>query len=281
MFQPQQYQLLDFGFGKKWESFCGIDVVRSCPAADGIRPAGEFQFANRDDVAVFEKRAKAWENLAMIPDPWTLSHGKMRFNLRPTPFGHLGIFCEQVLNWDWIDGLPCDLNGLQALNLFAYTGGTTIALALRGASVVHLDSAKNVVAWARENAKSSGLEQAPIRWIVDDAVKFLEREIRRGNKYDIVVADPPAIGHAGNKLTWKLDRDIERLTRLLAQVTSDSLSAVLLTCHTIGFNSNDLQLLLETQFSSRLPEHGEAGLMNLESRFGRSLNNGHFCRYHS
>ena len=281
MFEPHQYQLLDFGFGKKWETFAGVDVVRSCPAADGISPAGEFQFSNRSDVAIFEKRDKAWRNRGAIPADWTLSHGEMRFNLRPTPFGHLGVFCEQVLNWDWISDLPGDLSGLKALNLFAYTGGTTIALALRGANVVHVDSAKNVVGWARENAKSSGLEQAPIRWIVDDAVKFLEREVRRGNKYDILVADPPAIGHAGKKLTWKFDRDMDRLTQLLAQVASDKLRLVLLSCHTIGFDSSDLRRLLEQQFASGLPEHVETGLMDLESQFGDSLNNGHFCRYHS
>lgn len=280
MFEPQQYQLLDFGNGKKWEKFAGVDVVRSCPAADGVRPASKFQYGNNREIAVFDKQDKNWQNAAAIPEEWVLQHGRLRFNLKPTPFGHLGVFCEQVVNWDWIAGLPGDLQGKQALNLFAYTGGTTLALASRGANVVHVDSAKNVVGWARENAKSSGLGDAPVRWIVDDAIKFLEREVRRGNKYEIIIADPPAIGHAGKKLTWKFERDIDKLVRLLGEVASESLCVVLLTCHTLGYQAMDLRNLIADHFSKRLAARTEIGAMNIVCQHGRSLNCGHFCRLH-
>ena len=280
MFDKKQYELLDFGDGKKLERIAGVDVVRDCPAARLKRPKQPMIESNGCGLS-FSKLDKQWRNLDCVPEPWLLKFGNIKFNLRPTPFGHLGVFCEQAQNWHWILNLPDDLTGLNAINLFAYTGGTTLAMASRGVNVVHVDAAKPVVNWARENAKSSSLEDASVRWIVDDAIKFVQREIRRGNRYDIIVADPPAIGHAGKKMTWKFDRDVENLFHLLGELLADHPKAVLMTCHTDGFDSSDLMSLSKNYFDTSQCGRSENGTMDLICHDGRKLNCGHFFRWNN
>ena len=274
MFHPDQYELVDFGHGMKWEKFQGVDVVRPCPAAIGAEAMLEMP----STASSYDKRHSKWLNAESIPDNWQITHHRASFNLKPTPFGHLGAFCEQAFNWDWIENLPFDLQGLKAINLFAYTGGTTLAMASKGAHVVHVDSARNVVNWARRNADSSGLAEAPIRWLVEDALKFVSREAKRGNKYDLIVADPPAIGHAGKRMTWKFERDIETLLGLLNEIAADTLKGLLLTSHTVGYDGADLHRMAKSAFGSSYPNETEKGRLDLHSRSGRKLNCGYYCR---
>lgn len=275
LFAPEQYELLDFGGGRKLERIAGIEVLRDCPAASGA-PIGKMHRLAEGQI-VFEKN-RGWKLSAPLPDDWQLRHREMTFNLRPTPFGHLGVFCEQVVNWDWLMKLEADRSGFKALNLFAYTGGSTLAVASCGASVVHVDAAKNVVGWARSNAASSGLADAPVRWIVDDAMKFVQREIKRGNRYDIIIADPPSIGHAGNKMTWKFDRDFASLLASLNQITSEDFLALLISCHTEGFGQRQLKQTIAKHFDL-VGGKAETDSMDLVSTDGRRLNCGHYFRW--
>ena len=279
MFEKDQFELIDFGDGKKLESFAGIQVLRDCPAANSIPPASNWNSLQTGSNCIcFHKSRSQWKPDDSYPEKWQIAHRQVLFNLKPTPFGHLGVFCEQAGNWDWILDLPIHTDGAKGLNLFAYTGGSTLALAQKNISVVHLDAARNVVNWARKNAEISGMSSAPIRWIVEDAMKFVNREIKRGNKYDFIVADPPAIGHSGNKMTWKFGRDIDELMRSLSQIASENFLGLLLSCHTEGYDSAHLAALGNENFDL---ESGvsESGTMDLESRDGRRLNCGHYFRW--
>ncbi len=213
-----------------------------------------------------------------MPDPWIIQHFRKTFHLKPTPFGHLGVFPEQAGNWKWIQDLPFDLNGMKALNLFAYTGGTTMALAIRGAEVTHVDSAKNVVRWASDNARATCAPKSNIRWIVEDAQKFVNRQTKRGNFYDIIVADPPAIGHAGKKMSWKFDRDIGELLKALVSVANENLAALLITCHSQNHDAMFLERNANDLFSLERG-NGQSGTMDLVTEDGRKLNCGHFFRW--
>lgn len=275
MFSRDQYQLIRFGGQQKLEDFGGVKVCRRAPAAAGSTFASPKCFQFHGDGK--------WTGDA--PDNWKIKHGDFQFILKPTPFGHLGVFPEQAANWDWIADLPLDLEGCQAINLFAHTGGTTMALAGRGANVVHLDSAKNVVGWARENAGASGLADAPIRWIVDDAMKFLRRELKRGRRYDFIVADPPSFGHGLKKSSWKFDRDIDDLLDVLRELASDNLMGLLVTCHTTGYSESDLFGDVKRHFkflASRTAGKTEIGEMTIAQHDGsRHLHCGHFLRWYA
>ena len=236
MFQKNEYELIDFGGEEKLEWFGGKTVRRPTPSAQGTQGLSNWPDAGVSATKLDTKVKWNCEN----PVDWTLRHRSFEFQLRLTPTGQLGVFPEQAVNWDWILDAPNEFEGLKAINLFAYTGGTTMALASKGAEVVHVDSAKSVVNWARENAQSSGLGDARIRWIVEDALKFVRREIKRGNRYDIVVADPPSFGRGPGGESWKIQRDLDELAELLAQLTADECKMILLSCHTPGVGYRDL-----------------------------------------
>jgi 23S rRNA (cytosine1962-C5)-methyltransferase len=270
---------VDFGDGKKLEQVGGVAVVRDCPAAINIRPANRLVAAIHRSELQYRRERSEWLNLEKVPLNWHVRFRSLHFQLKPTPFGHVGLFPEQAANWEWIFRLPFDLTGLKAINLFAYTGGTTMALATRGVQVVHVDSARNIVGWARENASLSSLQDAPIRWIVDDATTFLRREIRRGNRYAILVADPPAIGHANGKMTWQIERDLIQLMKLFAAVSDGQPTAILLSCHSAGIDAANLTNLAQVVVT---PGRGvmECGTLDLTCRDGRALNSGHYFRWH-
>ncbi len=243
MFSPSQYKLIDFGDAEKLEQFGELTIRRPAPAAE---------FASRDvecdweDAITFD-RDIGW-NVSRSEIGCEVEHRGIRFRIEATPTGQVGMFPEQVRNWDWILDHPRDLKGLKAINLFGYTGGTTMALALRGVQVTHVDAASSVVDWARSNAQLAGLSNAPIRWITEDAVRFLGREIKRGNHYDIVVADPPSFGRGPKKETWKIQRDLEELIGLLDQLCQKKCQMAILSCHTPEFSANDLGKLVRTRF---------------------------------
>jgi len=212
-------------------------------------------------------------------DDWVVEAASVRLSLKPTPFGHLGIFPEQIQNWNWIQSLPGDLSGLEALNLFAYTGGTTMALARRGARVTHVDSARPVVRWARKNAELNGLADAPVRWIVEDAMRYVERELRRGRRYDIVVADPPAFGHGPRKRGWEFHRDLPELLLRMGDLTGDRPTAVLITGHTPGVDDRTLAEMVADAFAGVSQAAIDHGPMQIRSASGRVLPAGYFARY--
>jgi 23S rRNA (cytosine1962-C5)-methyltransferase len=241
MFESSDYQLLDFGEGRKLERYGPYVIDRPAPAAVGIRRAETELWSQA--VARFELSAEQrggergqWFPADALPEKWTIAFGPLRFELKPTDFGHLGVFPEQVANWEWIArqvrGAAIDGKRPKLLNLFAHTGGSTLAAAHAGAEVVHIDSAKTAVAWARRNAELSGLADAPIRWIVEDAPRFVERELKRRHLYDAVILDPPSYGHGPAGETWKLEDDLPGLLAAGAELTVGRRRFILLTCHT-------------------------------------------------
>ncbi len=186
----------------------------------------------------------------------------MHSELKPTDFGHLGVFPEQAANWEWIarqvQTAATDGTRPKVLNLFAHTGGSTLAAALAGAEVVHVDSAKSAVAWARRNAELSGLADAPIRWIVEDAVRFVRRELNRGHRYDGVILDPPSYGHGPAGETWKLEDDLPGLLTACAELIADRRGFILLTCHTPSITRPLAGELLKSAMSAAPEFHTQA-----------------------
>ena len=187
-----------------------------------------------------------------MPERWTVSYGDLTFNIKPMNFKHTGLFPEQAANWDWAqEQIRSAGRPINVLNLFAYTGGATVACAAAGASVCHVDAARGMVSWARENAKSSHLEDAPIRWIVDDCAKFVEREIRRGRRYDAVIMDPPSYGRGPSGEIWKLEENLFPFVELVAGVLSDEPLFFLINSYTTGLAPSVLTYLLETLVARR------------------------------
>ncbi|MCH2183114.1 MAG: class I SAM-dependent methyltransferase [Mariniblastus sp.] len=277
MFASKQYELVDFGDGEKLERFAGVLVRRDCPAAN--QPKARPMEWDPCALSFSRQSNNGWGNLEQVPDRWTIElTSGINLELSPTPFGHLGLFAEQSVNWQWIDQRRDQLNGLRVINLFAYTGATTLALAAAGASVTHVDSAHKVVRWARKNAELSGLEQAPIRWIVDDALTFIRREIKRGRPYDMVVADPPAFGHGLKRQAWKLERDMGELLKGLSTLTGGKMKMGLLTGHSLGYGARDLASDMARGF--QIPRSTlHTGQMNLKTRAGRALESGFYVRF--
>lgn len=231
MFAPDQYQLLDFGAGRKLEQFGSYVLDRPSPAAEGAAERSPALWSAAH--ARFDRAEQgSWTLNGTLEQPWRATLGEKVFELKLTDFGHLGIFPEQADHWDWIARhVRTAERPLKVLNLFAYTGGSTLAAAAAGAEVVHVDAAANVVAWARRNAELSGLADAPIRWITEDASKFVGRELKRGNHYDAVILDPPGYGHGPKGETWKLEEDLDGLLAACLELTAGSRQFVLLTCH--------------------------------------------------
>jgi 23S rRNA (cytosine1962-C5)-methyltransferase len=254
VFSPDQYQLLDFGEGRKLERFGAWVLDRPAPAAEGVWKLNDELWSQAH--ARFERRdgdVGEWQSFGQIPVFWTISHGPLSFEIRPTPFGHLGLFPEQAANWDWLtEQVSAAGKPLKLLNLFAYTGGSTLAAAAAGAEVVHVDASHGVLAWARRNATLSGLEAAPIRWIVEDAVKFVRRELRRGNRYDGLILDPPSYGHGTGGEAWKLDEHLPNLMELCIELTGGGPTIALVSCHSTGWPGERLAKLLNGSTPSEL-----------------------------
>ena len=204
-----------------------------------------------------------------MPERWTVSYGDLTFNIKPMNFKHTGLFPEQAVNWDFArEQIQKAGRPISVLNLFAYTGGATVACAAAGASVCHVDAAKGMVQWARENARASGLEEAPIRWIVDDCAKFVEREIRRGRRYDAIIMDPPSYGRGPTGEVWKLEENLFPFVELVSGVLSDDPLFVILNSYTTGLAPSVVTYILETILSKRFGGHttsDELGLPVTES----------------
>ena len=242
----QDFELIDTSAGEKLERWGRVLLARPDPQVIWDTPKGsEWERAN----ARYHRSSQgggSWQ-VRQMPKEWQIEYGQLRFFIRPTGFKHTGLFPEQAVNWDWLQkriqsaGRP-----LKVLNLFAYTGGATLACAAAGAQVCHVDAAKGMVQWARENAALSGLADRPIRWIVDDCKKFVEREIRRGVRYDGIIMDPPSYGRGPGGEVWKLEDCIFALVKTCAQVLSDDASFFLLNSYTTGLSPSGMGYMLST-----------------------------------
>jgi len=221
-----------------------------------------------------------WQYGHSLPDSFVLPVGSIKLKIKLTDFGHLGFFPEQQENWLWIAGQIRDAGRpINVLNLFAYTGGSTLAAAGAGAAVCHLDSAKGVVAWARENAALSGLAGRPVRWIVEDVLKFVRRERRRKRRYDAIILDPPSFGRGSKGEVWKIERDLPVLLHDCRSLLSDRPLFVLLTGHSPGLTPLVLHNLLADMLAGH-PGHIAMGEMTLtESGSGRRFPNGSYARW--
>ena len=218
----KDYQVIDCSQGEKLERWGTYLLVRPDPQVIWDTPKTEKGW--RKHNAHYHRSKKGggeWEFFD-LPEQWTIHYNDLTFNLKPFSFKHTGLFPEQAANWDWFgDKIRKAGRPIKVLNLFAYTGGATLAAAAAGAQVTHVDASKGMVQWAKENAASSGLSDKPIRWLVDDCVKFVEREIRRGNHYDAIIMDPPSYGRGPKGEIWKIEESVYPLVKLCTQILSD------------------------------------------------------------
>lgn len=242
------YELLDSGDEQKLERFGDFTLIRPAPQALWQPQAPKLW---KGASATFE-REKPWKGL---PKSWNITYKTLTFKLAPTNFGHLGIFPEHATHWNW---MRTKLKpGSEILNLFAYSGAATLTLAKQGHRICHLDASKGMVEWARQNATLNDLDSAPIRWIVDDVLKFLKREIKRKKKYDALLLDPPSFGRGSQGQVFKIERDLLPLLDLCRQVLKLTPAFVLLTCHTPGLTPEILANLMQQTFPKLTTESGE------------------------
>ena len=241
----KEYEVLDTSDGEKLELWGSYQLVRPDPQVIWKTPKKNPGWKKMNGhYHRSEKGGGEWE-FFNLPEQWSIRYGSLVFNLKPFSFKHTGLFPEQATNWDWFSTkIRNSHRPIKVLNLFAYTGGATLAAAAAGAEVTHVDASKGMVAWAKENAKSSGLEDAPIRWLVDDCIKFVEREIRRGNKYDAIIMDPPSYGRGPKGEIWKIEDSIFPFIELCTQILSDNPLFVLVNSYTTGLQPAVLSYML-------------------------------------
>lgn len=258
------YSVIDCGNGEKLERWGDYYLVRPEPQAIWTSPRTNPRWKKYD--ALYSRSSSgggSWNN-RNLPASWQISYKNLTFNLKPMNFKHTGIFPEQASNWDFItEKIKNTHRPINVLNLFAYTGAATIAAAAAGASVCHVDAARGMVAWARENAASSGLSDAPIRWIVDDCAKFVEREIRRGRKYDAIIMDPPSYGRGPTGEIWKLENNLFDFVKLCSGVLSDEPLFVLISSYTTGLAPSVLKYISEMIFTSKYGGKSESEELGL------------------
>ena len=243
----KEYCLIDTSKGERLERWGDVTLVRPDPQIIWENPEPSAEWSNPHARYIRSSSGGgSWDYRKKLPDSWNIKYKDLTFMVKPTGFKHTGIFPEQAVNWDYCDKLIRNAGRpINVLNLFAYTGGATLACANAGASVCHLDAVKGMVDWARTNAKLSGLSDKPIRWIVDDAMKFLAREIKRGNRYDGIILDPPSYGRGTNGEMWKLEDCIHELMLRCTAVLSDKPLFILLNSYTTGLSPSVMAYLLK------------------------------------
>ena len=260
----KDYEIIDMASGEKLERW-GKYVL--------IRPDPQIIWKNKSFPEKWKKadakynRSKtgggAWDYKVRLPEEWQVRYKNLTFNIKPMGFKHTGLFPEQAVNWDWMmDKIKKEKRNIKVLNLFAYTGGATVACTAAGATVCHVDSSKGMVAWAKENIASSGLKDKPIRYIVDDVIKFVQREIRRGNTYDAIIMDPPSYGRGTSGEVWQFENNISELVELCAKVLSKEPLFFLINSYTTGISAEVLSNILKlnlSQFKGKITS-GEIGL---------------------
>ena len=242
----KDYELLDCSSGERLERWGNVTLIRPDPQVIWRTPKKHPAWRRAD--AVYHRSSSGggnWEIKNKIPSFWSIGYGDLSFNVKTMGFKHTGIFPEQAVNWDYTAKLIKNAGRpVKVLNLFAYTGGATVACLKAGAEVVHVDASKGMVQWAKENAVASGVADRKVRWIVDDCVKFVQREIRRGNKYDIIIMDPPSYGRGPGGEIWKLENEVYSFVELCSQVLSDNPIMVLINSYTTGLSPAVMQYIL-------------------------------------
>ena len=246
--QWKDYEVLDTSGGEKLERWGDYLLVRPDPQVIWHTPKDLPGWRKMNGHYYRSSKGGGEWEFFNLPKQWEIAYKDLRFNLKPFSFKHTGLFPEQAVNWDWFsDKIKNAGRPVKVLNLFAYTGGATLAAAAAGAAVTHVDASKGMVNWAKENAKSSGLEAAPIRWLVDDCMKFVEREIRRGNHYDGIIMDPPSYGRGPKGEIWKIEDSIYDFIKLCTQILSDAPLFFLVNSYTTGLAPAVLTYMLSTE----------------------------------
>ena len=249
------FELIDADSGQRLERWKDIILIRPDPQVIWNFGKNDSRWNNADAVYHRSKSGGGyWENLKKVPDVWSVEYKDLKFNLKPMGFKHTGLFPEQAVNWE----LAADIikssgrNDVKVLNMFAYTGGATIACLKAGAAVTHVDASKGMTQWAKENAVSSNVADRPVRWLVDDCLKFAEREVRRGNKYDAIIMDPPSYGRGPNGEIWKLETQLDTLLSVTSKLLSDNALFFFLNSYTGGLSPSILNFMLKTHIAKNL-----------------------------
>lgn len=261
----KDYEILDMANGEKLERWGNIKLIRPDPQIIWKEKSFPEKWKKAD--AVYHRSNQGgghWEYKTKILSNWKINYKDLSFNIKPMNFKHTGLFPEQAANWDWvIEKIKSAKREIKVLNLFAYTGGATVACLYAGASVCHVDSSKGMVAWAKENVESSSLKDKKVRYIVDDVLKFVQREIRRKNKYDAIIMDPPSYGRGANGEVWQFEENIADLIKLSMEVLSDKPLFFLINSYTTGISpvvlQNMLQIEMKDKYKGKVTS-GEVGL---------------------
>ena len=271
------YEVLDTSAGEKLERWGDYILVRPDPQVIWNTPHKVREWKQKNGhYHRSNKGGGQWEFFD-LPEQWEFSYGNLKFHLKPFHFKHTGLFPEQAVNWEWSGNLIREAKKknpgkeIKVLNLFAYTGGATVACADAGAAVTHVDASKGMVTWAKENAAASGLANAPIRYLVDDCVKFVEREIRRGNHYDAIIMDPPSYGRGPKGEIWKIEEKIFPLVQLRTKVLADKPLFFLINSYTTGLQPAVLSYMLNLELKSRFGGTVEADEIGLPVRGKQGL----------
>ena len=277
----RDFELLDCSRGEKLERWGRYTVVRPDPQAIWDTPRSDRRWQRCDGRYTRSSSGGGSWDRGSLPASWQISYGELTFNVKPMSFKHTGLFPEQAANWDYImrkvrsAGRP-----ISVLNLFAYTGAATVAALAAGASVCHVDAAKGMVAWAKENAASSGVADRSVRWIVDDCAKFVEREIRRGRRYDAIIMDPPSYGRGPGGEVWKIEDNLWDFVSLTAGVLSDDPLFVIINSYTTGLSPSVLTYIAESIFTRRFGGRAESRELGLPvTATGLCLPCGAACRW--
>ena len=266
----KDYEILDMASGMKLERWGKYVLSRPDPQIIWKEKTFKEKWKNLDAKYIRSNKGGGhWENVNSVPENWQIKYKALTFNIKQMGFKHTGLFPEQAVNWDYmIDKIKKSNRKIKVLNLFAYTGGATVACAYAGADVVHVDSSKGMVAWAKENIVSSNLTDRYVRFIVDDVIKFVKREIRRGNKYDAIVMDPPSFGRGANGEVWNIEESLYELVELCVQVLSDNPLFFLINSYTTGLSpkvlENVLLLTVNKKVNGKITS-GEIGLPMTDS----------------
>lgn len=276
----KDYELLDSGEGEKLERFGKIVLSRPDPQALWRKHLSPDEWKKANAIFSREGSEGSWNRKPNTPDSWQIDFASLKFLIKPTAFKHTGLFPEQALNWQWMqDCIKNSGREPEVLNLFGYTGGATLSCAQAGAKVVHVDSSKSAMAWARENAELSGLAEKPIRWIIEDARVFVEREIKRGRKYDAIIMDPPAFGHGPSKELWKIEDHFLPLVENCMKLLSDKPLFFIINGYSAGYSA----LAYENNLRSLQQKYGgtmEKGELTIEEKeTARLLPCGIFARW--
>lgn len=249
----KDYELIDCSDGERLERWGDVILIRPDPQI--IWSSGRKNPLWRNAHARYHRSNKGgghWEMYKKVPESWRVKFKNLTFNVKPMGFKHTGVFPEQAVNWDWVQNrIHSESRPLSILNLFGYTGCATLAAMEAGAKVCHVDASKGMVNWAKENARSSGIADKPVRWLVDDCVKFVNREIRRGNHYDGIIMDPPSYGRGPGGEVWKIEEELYSLIELCIKVMSDNPSFLVLNSYTTGLSPAVMEYLLNMELKNR------------------------------